>query len=140
MFNEFIIEYNKRNADTICFKKVKIKNQTLLVEFINWYGTNKNINQWYMSAVIYSKRKHKDKLFEDCTSSGKIGVLGLYAAKNILLEFENFIKSKFSYTSNYILIYGADSKRKRIYNEALKRFGYELSTVYNYPTLIKKIN
>ena len=72
MFNEFIIEYNKRNADTICFKKVKIKNQTLLVEFINWYGTNKNINQWYMSAVIYSKRKHKDKLFEDCTSSGKL--------------------------------------------------------------------
>ena len=93
-----------------------------------------------MSAVIYSKRKHKDKLFEDCTSSGKIGVLGLYATKNILLEFEDFIKSKFSYTSNYILIYGADSKRKRIYNEALKRFGYELSTVYNYPTLIKKIN
>ena len=141
MFNEFVIEYNKDNSNiTICSKKVKIKNQTLLVEFINWDGLKNNTNQWYMSAIIYSKRKHKHKLFEDCTSSGKIGVLGLYTAKNILLEFEDFLKDKFSCNFNYILIYGADSKRKRIYNEALKKFGYEIKTIYNYPVLIKKIN
>ena len=32
MFNEFIIEYNKRDADTICFKKVKINNKKSIGE------------------------------------------------------------------------------------------------------------
>lgn len=78
--------------------------------------------------IISDKNKSANWGELDGTSSGSSGIEGLLWAKKALLEFEKFLESSIKdrprQKQKSIVIYGSNSKRRRVYNRYLKRLGY----------------
>ena len=129
----------KENYNIIC--RHKYLDQTIEVIFMPF--ANKDwLNKkcwWGVTAVIYNKRKHKNRLLENIESSGKIGISGLITIKNIILSFMEYIKIKNKDEINYIVIQGSDSRRFRIYKKSLIKYGFTYGELAGWNCMYKKV-
>lgn len=126
--------------------RTKFSNRQTGILFLNKEDLNKTI-EWNVSFAIANKRKHiqawlqGDHAIDDTT--GTCGLEGLIWAKNGLLEFEEFIKNHYlkspDHKNHRITILWTNSKRKRVYVNYLKRYGYVLKIHYGKEFLIKDI-
>lgn len=133
----FNFEYDKKESKYTCFSN--IENQTVEVCFTEYTNDIKRKTYWFISAIIYNKRKNKSMLYENTISSGNFGIKGLIVIKNIILNFEDFIKNRHTNKEHFLIIYGSDSKRRRIYKESLKRIGFSYGLIGGYLQNYKKI-
>ena len=120
--------------------KSRIENQTIEVRFSGYCNKFRVKNHWWVSACIYNKRKDKSSHYENFDSSGNIGIKGLIEIKNILIDFENFVKKQYVDEGHYIVIWGSDARRRRIYKKYLGKIGYRIGKICGDLVNYKKIN
>ena len=139
-----INKYRDEYGDINYYVKVKFPNgQTLRIEFQELWGDN--ICEYNVSLVIYNKRKQlqDDRLY--CKGTGKYGIKTLLIARDIILEFENYIKNEIApsefHKDNkfYIIISWLDNRRRNVYERGLKNYGYQYTYNYGCKHLKKRI-
>lgn len=100
-------------------------NQCCLITFYRDYGTNGA--EYQVGFAVGDKRKDVDAYLLggndarriDCKTVGTCGLEALVWARQTILEFETYVKKPAK-----IIIFGADNKRLRVYERAMKRHGY----------------
>lgn len=139
-----INKYRDEDGDINYFVKVKLPNgQTLRMDFQELQDNG--IYEYNVCLIIYTKRKQlqDDRLY--CKSTGKYGIKTLLIARDIILEFENYIKneiapSKFHKDNKfYIIISWLDNRRRNVYERGLKNYGYQYTYDYGCKHLKKRI-
>lgn len=139
-----INKYRDEEGDINYFVKVKLPNgQTLRIDFQELQGDG--IYEYNVCLIIYTKRKQlqDDRLY--CKSTGKYGIKTLLVARDIILEFEKYIKdkiapNKFHKDNKYYVIVGWDNNRRRnVYERGLKKYGYQYTYDDGYKHLKKRI-
>jgi len=115
-------------ADCLVYyaKKTLSNNQICYIYFINHDIYN---NNYHVAFAIANKRKEiirwvsSEKNRIEYHQTGTCGLEGLIWAKDKILEFEMFLRERKK--DGTIEIYGADSKRIRVYKYALSKHGYK---------------
>lgn len=105
------------------YYKTKIENQTLLVEFCGFPNIDGTHVNWNVFLLIYTKRNEINRSFQK--STGKIGLKGLFAAKEIISKFESYLKDYYWRETHHILISWDDNRRRNIYERGLRNLGYK---------------
>ena len=139
-----INKYRDEDGDINYFVKVKLPNgQTLRMDFQELQGNG--IYEYNVCLIIYTKRKQlqDDRLY--CKSTGKYGIKTLLITRDIILEFENYIKNEIAPSEFhkdikfYIVIGWLDNRRRNVYERGLKKYGYAISYDDGYKHLKKRI-
>jgi hypothetical protein len=72
--------------------------------------------------------------------TGRCGLEGLFWAKRMLLKFEDMIAQKYCGEKEVCIVINAtDSRRKKVYIQSLKKYGYILSIRDNKQSIFKKL-
>ena len=95
---------------------------------------------WYLSLIVFTKRKKIDQHFDNCEITGKSGAETFVIALKMLQEFEHDIVEEFPNCTHSIYITGADALRRKIYFHFLPRYGYKLVISYRKPFMVKRLN
>ena len=102
----------------------KIGKQTAEMQFFCEERSTKNRKVWYVSFIVFTKRKDIDRSYNNNLITGLSGAASFGVAKQMLNTFETFIVQKYPEASHEIVIAGADALRRRIYGHFLPRLGY----------------
>ena len=139
----------EQNKNSDYYIKEKLSNgQTLYIEFQTEY--RKECCGFWVYLIVYKKRKHllNDGLF--CKSTGdKLGIKTLLIAREIIIEFENFIKDIVTKKREegliskdlkyYIEVGWDDNRRRKVYERGLKKYGYDYTYEEGFKYLRKRI-
>jgi hypothetical protein len=124
-------KYNEDNK--FYWYSANIDNKSCVIAFIEDKG-EKDINKIYSVAFgIGSNRKQvlnwmfNENHFIDNKITGSGNIKYLIFAKNMLIEFEKFIKSKKPSEKIIIKVEGADKRRFNVYRKVLVKYGYNES-------------
>lgn len=110
--------------DEGCYASKQINNQKACIYFE--YIDTKSKHVWYVTADIFTKRKHRNSNLHNKKSSGKCGLDALIWFKQKIQNFESFMKRVgFTDKPHAIVICWTDSRRRDIYHRGLKNIGYE---------------
>lgn len=122
-------KYDKDNK--VYWTSYNMESKSCVIAFME-EKRQKDINKIYSVAFgIGNNRKQvlnwmfEGKNFLDNKVTGTGSVKYLIWAKNMIIEFENFIKNKKSSEKIMIGIRGADKRRYRVYAKVLTKYGYE---------------
>lgn len=125
------------------FKTHKLKNnQTASIYFIQEELSKGT--EYCVVFAIANKKKHIKQWItgeRDALSykeTGTCGLEGLIWAKQQILFFEEFIKTKRDNVT--ICISWADNRRRNVYERALSKYGYKISYRYSSKYISKKIS
>lgn len=132
--------YLENGDKSIQFKKSKRMDNGDTVDFdVLRFSRGKNGDYFSIGLSIY--RKKKDRWVEEPIQTGKGNISGLIWARKYLLEFEDFIKDNpFYFRKNVIIFIGwTDIRRRRIYEWALRKYGYQNKFMFNTKGLAKVI-
>ena len=108
-------------------------------------GELEPVLKWFVTLVIYSKRKKINQSFNNVQNTGNSGLSPLLFAKQALIDFEEFISKEIYDEKQLVCIGWADKRRRKVYEYALKPLGYnyEMLQLYGDTTnkkyLIKKL-
>lgn len=107
--------------------KTKIEKQTLLIEFSGYPSADGTYINWNVFIVVYTKRKEIDNHFQK--STGNIGLKGLFMAKEILHQFEDYLRDHYWRENHNILVGWDDNRRRNIYERGLRNLGYKFGMI-----------
>lgn len=86
--------------------------------------------EYYVAFAVADKKKHLNGWFNQtkddrlsCKCTGRCGIEALVWARDMLLDFENWIYINKNEDTK-IVVEGADSRRFRLYQKALSKYGY----------------
>lgn len=101
---------------------------------------------WYSVVLSIGKKKKKVKDYFDegkfsntYTENVGSGLEPLLWAKQCLIEFEKEIAPLMREKEIFILVYGEDSRRRKIYKWALSKIGYSETKSFGKICMVKKI-
>lgn len=124
------------------FVKHKFANgQTFFMSFsvFDSYRTRDGwTNWWNISMCVVSKRKHIDKVFDECALSGRDPFQTFQIARDAFTTLENhvFRESCGCYT-NVACVYWTDNRRRDLYHRFLGPKGYRFSMACGIKALVK---
>lgn len=142
--------YNfKKDEDGDYYVKEKLPNgQTLHMTF-QVFNKNDSCSFW-VGLIIYKKRKQlsDDRLY--LKGTGTLGIKTLLIARDIILEFEEYMKQiiyesktiygrSFTYDKYYIAIDWDDNRRRDVYKRGLQKYGYDYGFETGFKCLRKRI-
>lgn len=118
---------------------IKLKNgQTAKISFQETIYVNK-FTEYNVCFVISTKKKHMEKVLDNPTITGKAGMEGLIWAKNKILEFEEFIVTKYPKERIIVKVHWADNRRRDVYTKALSKYGYRTEHRFGFKSLYKEL-
>jgi hypothetical protein len=138
-------DFERLRIDGECygyFKKHKLSNnQTIAIFFLE---ENKMGNrEFHVLLAIANKRKYikqwlmgERDVFGDKTT-GTCGLEGLLWAKRQLIDFEEFIKTR--YKNVVLVVEWLDKRRRKVYEYGLGKIGYRVGYRNSQKCLFKKI-
>lgn len=131
------------NFFSVAVAQKKLSNgQTAEMLFMPDHNDNHEKCFWWIAFQIYSKRKHKDRNFDENRITGKCGMEGLLFAAQAIDDFPNFLISlpdEQSYQHS-LLVHGSDPVRRKIYAHFLPRKGFEKTMYMGSEVLIKRLD
>lgn len=115
-------------------------NQCCLITF--YLDCDSLSDEYQIGFAVGDKRKDvdayllggKDARRIDCKTVGTCGLEALAWARQTILEFETYVKKPAK-----IIIFGADNKRLRVYERAMKRHGYHKCMYFGSWCVMKKL-
>lgn len=116
----------------------KLGKQTIQMEFWNVEEPVNPKCKWFVSLIIYTKRKKMEQHFHNCDITGECGAETFIVALRMLQEFEQDIVKEYPYLEHLMCIDGADALRRRIYQHFLPRYGYSKTLIDGRPMMVKK--
>lgn len=100
---------------------------------------------YYVAFAVADKKKNLNGWFNndrnntiECKMTGRCGAEALFWCRDKLLDFEEFVYKERSCDTK-IVVQGADSKRFRMYERALSRYGYKKSYIYGGWSMVKTL-
>ena len=109
--------------------------QTIRIEFQEDWSKSKYFYNIYL--VTSHKRKQADFIYGQQT--GKDGLKGLLWAKDKIIEFEEYIKQKYSDIPIIIYCCWTDNRRRNVYERGLRKLGYKYNFIFGSKALSKTI-
>ncbi len=92
----------------------------------------------YYEITLKIQHKRKQNVF--LKQIGKCGLEGLLWAKNKIIEFEEFIKTKNTDKTIKIVCGWDDNRRRNIYERSLSKLGYSFENLFNKKYLVKTVD
>ena len=111
------------------YKRHKLSNgQFCQIAFYRWNGSRST--EYHVAFAVADKKKNLNGWFNQTKddnltlrATGRCGVEALFWARDMLLEFEKYIFLR-EIEDTKIVVQGEDSRRFRLYERALSRYGY----------------
>lgn len=111
------------------YKRHKLSNgQFCQIAFYRWNGSRST--EYHVAFAVADKKKNLNGWFNQTKddnltlrATGRCGVEALFWARDMLLKFERYIFLRETEDTK-IVVQGEDSRRFRLYERALSRYGY----------------
>ena len=127
------------------YSRHKLSNgQYCMVDFFRFH--TKRATCYYVAFAVADKRKNLNGWFENNKNNnieykmtGRCGVEALLWCRDRLLEFEEFVPTD-KVEDTKIVVCATDSKRFRMYEKALSRYGYRKVFMDGCWSMVKTLN
>ena len=139
----------KQNKQTNCYwNSINIDNKSAMIAFYEYYPRQEDIDKgitriYHLGFGVGNNRKQvsewmfNGKQYIHHKITGTNNIKFLIWAKNQILEFETFIKSKYNVGKIKIVIEGLDDRRFKVYKKGMVKYGYE--DLYGWNKMLVKL-
>ena len=121
----------RKEGDNTIYRQ-KIDSQVVELVFTKWDCL---IGNYYWTCLFINKR---GKGYKSEHQTGKVGLSGLLAAKQMLLNFIEELKKQKGH--NVLLVGWANKRRKNVYWRSLREYGFKFSRFIDEDCLKSDIN
>lgn len=98
---------------------------------------------YYVCFAVANKKKNLNGWFDEnrnnnieCRTTGRCGIEALLWCRDKLLNFEQFVRLE-KHKSTKIFVCGSDSRRFRVYEKALLKYGYKKVFMHGTWSMVK---
>jgi len=123
-------------GDKYCASELLPSGQIIYIEFQKDWSKSK----YYFNIFLEIKNKKRNN-YSCLQQTGKDGLIGLLWAKDIIKEFEIFIKQEYPYKNHTTILHCGwdDNRRRNVYERGLRKMGYTYGRVFGYKALMKEL-
>lgn len=127
--SEDTFKWSRKYSGAWCARHKLSNGQYCLIAFIRFYTSRDTC--YYVEFAVADKKKNLNGRFESVRNNniegkmtGRCGIEALLWCRDRMLDFERFVHKEKNRDTK-IVVQGSDSKRFRMYERALSRYGYK---------------
>jgi hypothetical protein len=123
------------NAMAYVQKSILPSGNTIKIEFQE-EETRRTI---FYNIYLVTAHKRTQEIAATLKQTGRDGLAGLLWAKDMLLNFENFILDKQPDRNVIVYCFWDDNRRRKVYGRGLTKIGYKYGRLFNKKVLYKQV-